>query len=322
MTAIYRGSQIEQLEVPADELLAAIEDALKAHSMGQVVSPPIGHLPLTRPRGDVHIKYGYFEADGSYVVKLASGIYEEWGPGTPTAHGLMLLFDRRTTEVRCILLEDGLLTDLRTGAAGAIASKALAPPGLKRIGMIGTGRQSDMQARFLQHTLECRQLLVCGRSPEKAQAAAARIRRYGFDAQPTTDVEEVLAGCRLVVTVTAAQSPLFSAEQVRPGTHVTAVGADAPGKQELPSELFERSALVVADSIDQAADHGDASHALKAGTLDRRDLVELGGLLSGSHPYQRQPGDITIADLTGIAAQDIAIAKLYAERLESEAEGS
>jgi len=321
MTEIYTPEEILDLDLP-EEILAAVEKALVAHAAGGVVSPPVGYLPLERPRGDVHIKYGYLEDGVVFVIKVASGVYEAWGPGTPASHGLMMIFDRRTTAAKSILLDDGHLTALRTGAAGAIAARALTPPTLTAIGIVGTGRQAGEQARFLRHTVECRRVLVWGRRKARAEDAATRIRNLGFEVEATLDIGELLAHCELVVTATASEAALFEAGQVRPGTHFTAIGADAPGKQELPPELFERAAIVAVDSIEQAADHGDSSHAVGAGHVAREDLVALGALLSGAHRYERRAEDVTIADLTGIAAQDVAIATLYAQRLQGGRRGA
>src|ERR671933_864224 len=118
------------IDIPA--LLDEIADGFIAYSAGRVVVPPVGHLPLSDPRGDVHgdvhIKYGYIQGDDVYVIKIAAGVEENAARGLPSGDGLMLVFDRRTGFTRAILIDHARLTDLRTAAAGAVAAPAPAPP--------------------------------------------------------------------------------------------------------------------------------------------------------------------------------------------------
>jgi len=125
----------------------------------------------------------------------------------------------------------------------------------------------------------------------------------------------VAARCNLIVTTTPSREPLLQAADIRPGTHLTAVGADGFGKQELAAELFGRAAVLAVDSRAQCFDHGDSSYALRQGVVPKERFVELGELIADRTLARTQDDQITIADLTGLAVQDIQIAKLACDRL-------
>src|SRR5919201_837290 len=153
-----------------------IADGFVAYSAGRVVVPPVGHLPLSDPRGDVHgdvhIKYGYIQGDDVYVIKVAAGVEENAARGLPSGDGLMMVFDRRTGFTQAILIDHARLTDLRTAAAGAVAARALAHRDIRRIGIIGAGVQGRLQLRLLAHVTSCRDVLVHSRTPAHAEAYA------------------------------------------------------------------------------------------------------------------------------------------------------
>ena len=122
------------------------------------------------------------------------------------------------------------------------------------------------------------------------------------------DLEEAARQADIIITATGPTSPLVQADWIQPGTHITAVGADAPGKQELESELVARADVLVVDLVSQCVDHGEVSHAAAQGLIRVDDLQELGALLDGRGRGREKGQQITIVDLTGIAAQDIAMA--------------
>jgi ornithine cyclodeaminase len=292
--------------LPAVDLLTAIEEGFAAYSAGRAVVPPVGELLLEG--GDVHIKYGYLREEPFYVVKIASGFYGNPALGLPSSNGLMLLFEQRTGQLRCVLLDEGYLTDMRTAAAGAIAARHLAPRWVERIGIVGTGNQARQQLRFLHELAPC-PVLVWGRGEAQLEDYAADMVDYEFQIETTTDASDILKHCNLVVTTTPATEPLLFATDLRPGTHITAVGSDTAQKQELDPAILGRADLVVADSIKQCLERGEIHQALKAGTIADSDVVELGYIISGQYPGRSSDEQITVADLTGVAVQDIKIAE-------------
>jgi ornithine cyclodeaminase len=291
------------------DLLPGIERAFVAYSSGRAVVPPVGELLLPDMQADVHIKYGYIAGEPYYVIKVASGFYGNPEKGLPSSNGLMLVFNRSTGELVAILLDEGLLTDLRTGAAGAIAAKHLAPKRVRRIGIVGSGTQARHQLRMLKAVTPCRDVLAWGRHPERLARYRDEMAAEGFTVATTSDVDDVMASCELIVTVTASRAPLLMRDQLRPGVHITAVGADSPVKQELDPLILRRADVVVADSISQCMERGEIAHAVRSRSVRRDDVVELGAIIAGTAEGRTSDDDITVADLTGVAVQDIEIAR-------------
>jgi ornithine cyclodeaminase len=311
---IYQRAQIEAAIRPI-EVIAAVESGFVSYSKGEVTVPPVGHLEFERPRGDVHIKYGYRHGDTVFVIKVASSFYENPKIGLSSSSGLMMVFSALTGAPEVALLDEGFLTDFRTAAAGAVAAKYLAPSSVGAIGILGSGIQARFQLDLLRHVTACRQVFVWARDREKARALAVP----GFTVTSVGSAAEVAAHCNLIVTTTPSREPLLQAADIRPGTHITAVGADGFGKQELPAELFGRAAVLAVDSRAQCLDHGDSSYAFRAGLVPKERFVELGELIVDRKLARTHDDQITIADLTGLAVQDIQIAKLACERLASSA---
>jgi ornithine cyclodeaminase len=304
-------ADIEQV-LPRLDLLPAIERAFARYSAGEAVVPPVGELLL--PGGDVHIKYGFLAGDPYYVVKIASGFYDNPKRGLPSSSGLMLLFRQDSGESVAVLLDEGRLTDVRTALAGAVAAKHLAPPVVRRIGIVGTGIQARLQLRFLSGT-GCRDVLVWGRGEQQLAAYGEEMTAVGFDVDVTLDADEILASCDLVVTTTPATAPILRAAALRAGTHITAVGSDTAAKQELEAAILARADVVVADSRAQCRERGEIHRALASGVLAEDRVIELGDVIAGRVAGRTEDDQVTVADLTGVAVQDITIAAAVYEAL-------
>jgi ornithine cyclodeaminase len=286
-------------------VIRGIEEGFVAYSRGEVVVPPVGHLEFTDPPGDCHIKYGYIRGDDTYTIKIATGFYRNPEKGLPSSNGMMLVFNARTGEPLAMLQDEGYLTDLRTAAAGAVAAKYLAPPEVKCIGIVGAGTQARMQLDLLKEVTQCRRAMIWARSPERAAA----FHVDGFETSVAASVRDLCSHCRLIVTTTPSRQALVMTADVQPGTHITAVGADGAGKQEIDAALFVRTGCFV-DSRTQCSQFGDSSYAVRAGWIRAQDLVELGELAQNPKLGRQDDAQITIADLTGVAVQDIQIAKM------------
>ncbi|MDX1587119.1 MAG: hypothetical protein R3222_10250 [Balneolaceae bacterium] len=303
---------IDRAEVP--NLIGCMEKAFTEYSSGNAVVPPVGTLTFDSPPGDVHIKYGYIKGDPVYVIKIASGFYENPALGISSSNGLNLVFSQNTGQIKAILMDEGYLTDIRTGLAGAVAAKYMAPAEVDAIGIIGSGIQARMQLRFLKEILDCRRVLVWGRSKESLSAYRKEMSQYGFEIETTLNAAEVARECSLIVTVTPSITPLLYAGDLREDVHITAVGADTTGKQELETDILKQAKLLVADSAEQSREHGEMHKAMQAGELKEKSVIELGEMISSKQQWVRKPG-ISVADLTGIATQDIQISKFVIERL-------
>ena len=298
------------------ELIEEIAAGFVAYTAGRVVVPPVGYLGFAEPAGDVHLKYGYVKGGDVFVIKVAAGFPQNSARGLPTGDGCMLVFSSQTGFLLAVLLDRSRLTDLRTAAAGAVAARALARTNaIAQIGIIGTGVQARLQPLMLMHVTTCRAIALYGRSRERAAACAGDLESMGFRVTVCASADALAASSELIVTTTASRSAHFRAASVRPGTHITGVGADAPGKQELDVALFARAEVVVADSIAQCADHGDLAPALASGAITLDRVRELGAVLANRALGRTNAEQITIADLTGVAVQDIVIASHVLRRL-------
>jgi ornithine cyclodeaminase len=299
--------------LPSLDLVPIIERGFAAYSAGESVVPPVGELILDK--GEVHIKYGYIRNQAYYVIKIASGFYGNPSLGLPSGNGIMLLFSQQTGELTSILLDEGHLTDVRTAVAGAVVAKHLAPQRIDRIGIVGTGTQARLQLQYLSTVTSCRDVLVWGRGEKQLARYCADVAQFGFHAQATYRAAEILQNCNLVVTATPATEPLLYAADLRAGTHITAVGSDTPAKQELDAAILARADLVMADSIAQCRSRGEIHQAVKRGAITEAAVVELGEIILGNRPGRSSDSQITVADLTGVAVQDIEIATAVHERL-------
>jgi len=314
---IYTLDQIKQAIAGLD-LSRAIEEGFVAYSHDRVVVPPVGELIFEKPPGDTHIKYGYIKGDPFFVIKIASGFYENPTLGLPSSSGLILVFSQTTGIVESILLDEGFLTDLRTALAGRIVAKYLAPGQIDCIGVVGTGIQARMQVDYLKTVTTCRQVVAWGRHPERLQAYKKDLERLGFKVRTTQEIQTLGSNCNLIVTTTPAREPLLSIDHIRPGTHITAMGSDTADKQELDAAILSRADRVVADSIAQCRQRGEIHKALEAGLLQIEKVVELGQVIADKTLRRTSEDQITVADLTGVAVQDVQIATGVVQALKKE----
>jgi ornithine cyclodeaminase len=296
--------------LPSVDLMAEIEAGFVAYSQGRAVVPPVGELIMENPPGEVHIKYGYIADDDYYVIKIASGFFENSKLKLPTSNGMMLVFSQKTGAPEAMLLDEGYLTDVRTAVAGAIAAKYLAPSNVERIGIVGTGMQARLQLEYLAPVTSCRDVLAWGRTADKLNAYQQDMSAKGFAVSTTTDAGDIMTSCNLIVTTTSAEDPILRwTDQIKRGTHISAVGSDTEHKQELDAEILRNADLVVADSIPQNVVRGEIHQALKVDAIKEDDLVELGSIIAGDAKGRESDDQITVADLTGVAVQDIQISK-------------
>jgi ornithine cyclodeaminase len=316
MPQIFNRLQIEQA-LQGIDVTSAIEQGFIAYSEGKTVVPPVGELVFDDPPGDVHIKYGYIKNDDYFVIKVASGFYGNVALGLSPADGLMLVFSQKTAQLECILLDECHLTNVRTAAAGAVVAKYLAPEKVERIGVFGAGVQGKMQVEALLPIVDCRDVVVWGTSEQEVEAYREAMSGHGLEIQTTVTSDEIADTCNLIVTATPSHTPLLRVEQVREGTHITAMGSDTHDKNELEPAILGKADLVVADSVEQCRVRGEIYHAMTAGALQEGDVLELGNVIADPALRRTADSQITVADLTGVAVQDIQISKAVYRALKS-----
>ena len=314
MNDVFRLAEIEKGLSKVD-VVEIIEEGFVAYSQGKVVVPPVGEMIFESPPGDAHIKYGFIQGDEYFVIKIATGFYENIRLGISTGDGLMLVFSQKTGQLVCVLLDEGYLTDVRTAAAGAVAAKHLAPSDVERIGILGAGIQGRLQLSYLASVTPCKSAMVWGINAEELEAYALETRSLGYDVRTTLEAEEIPACCNLIVTATPSKTPLLMSDWIRPGTHITAMGSDTHDKIELDPQILAKADIVVADSISQSKSRGEIFRATEAGTISDRDVTELGNVIQDSSLRRQNDRQITVADLTGVAVQDIQISKAVYESL-------
>jgi ectoine utilization protein EutC len=311
---ILEQEEIRRL-VTAEDALDAAREAFAKLARGEVEQPDVLSLDLREQRGDVHVKGAYLQGSPYYVIKVASGFYDNPKRGLPVVGGAVWVFSAETGALRAILLDDGYLTELRTAAAGAVAADVLAARDCKTVAIVGAGGQARHQLAALLAVRRPDVVRVWGRRREAAELYASEMtERTGTPIIVSPSVEAAVEGADLIVTTTPSRSPLVRADWVAPGAHVNAVGADLPGKVELEPLLLSR-AKVVADRLEQCRTQGEIAAALEAGALAIEDVhAELGEILVGDKPGRTSSEEITVADFTGVGALDAAMGAMVAER--------
>ncbi len=298
--------------LPNVDLLSEIESGFAAYSSGLVMVPPVGELSFQSPPGDVHIKYGYINEDDVYVIKIASGFYENKIENLPVGNGMMLVFSQKTGQPLAMLQDECYLTDVRTAVAGAIAAKYLSPKNIDCIGIVGTGTQAKLQLQYLKDVIDCNKVVVWGRSSDSLSNYIKSMDNYNYQVEPTASIDDIVKQCQLIITCTPSEKALI--DEVNPGTHITAIGSDTTSKRELSSKVLFQADMVITDSKSQCKERGEIYQASKDGFLTS-SVLELGNIIKGVDVGRASQEQITVADLTGVAVQDIQISKAILRNL-------
>lgn len=291
------------------DVVEAVEGAFIRLAQGDVVMPPILSMALPQVHGEVDVKTAYIPGLDGFAIKVSPGFFDNPKIGLPSLNGLMVLFSTKTGMVEAMFLDNGYLTDIRTAAAGAVAAKHLAPAKVETCGVIGTGVQARLQVEAAHLVRPFERVMVWGRDLERAAQCAQDLQeRLGVTAQVMSTIENVVKESQLVITTTPSTEPLIRAEWLHPGLHITAMGSDQEGKNEIEGAALERADLYVADRVSQTETLGELRAAVAEGIWTRGVPAELGEVITGAAPGRRSDDEVTICDLTGTGAQDTAIA--------------
>ena len=306
---IVTESQLREVVDLDLTIVDVIERAFAALASGKVVMPPILSMELKDANGEVDVKTAYIPGFDGFAIKVSPGFFDNPKLGLPSLNGLMILFSANTGLVEAVFLDNGYLTDIRTAAAGAVAARHLAPDNVTTAGVIGTGVQARLQIQAAHLVRPFDRVLVHGRDPAKAAACVADLAaKLGIEAEVTTNAETLVQRSQLVVTTTPAREPVLMADWLHPELHITAVGSDQTGKNEIEAPALARADLYVCDRVSQCETSGELEAAIAAGVWTGQTPPELGEIVAGKYPGRRSSSDITICDLTGTGAQDTAIA--------------
>lgn len=299
-----------------EEAVEAVGEGFSKLSMGEAKVPPVIAVSVSENNGEIDVKTAYIRGLNNIAVKIAAGFYDNSLLGLPTGSGMMVMISTTTGVPQAILLDNGYLTDVRTGAAGALAARHLAREKIDTVGVIGSGAQARYQVRAIALVRKFRRLLVHGITAEHVDRYTAEMRaELGIDVVVAESVEQVVKQSDAIVTTTPSREPYLKADWLHPGLHITAMGSDSVGKQELDPQVFSRADVVACDRKSQCFRLGELQHALSDGIVnDDTPIVELGELILGRHPGRKTDGQITVCDLTGVGVQDTAIAQLALDR--------
>lgn len=314
------GSEILYLSETDVQGLLTMKDALeimevvfKLQGEGQVQMPTKIYLTFDPYDGDLRAMPSYVKGSISAAgVKIVNSTPSNPAKGLPAVAGIMVYVDP-ATGLPLGVFGAGALTAIRTGAAGGVAAKFLARKNSSVVGLVGCGRQALTQLEALKHFFDIKKVLVWGQTMQESDAFCAK---NGATYAGLTSVASAQEACDadIVVTTTPVRKPAVKAAWIKPGTHINAIGADAPGKQELETALI-KSARVVVDEWHQASHAGEINVPVTAGVFTEKDLAgELGQIVSGKKKARTSDQDITVFDSTGLAIQDVAVSKIIYEK--------
>lgn len=309
MSLLLTRADIRQV-VTTQDAVRAVEEAFRAYGEGRVNMPPKSYLQLAK--GDFRAMFGEIELSGGRVCGLKWVNVHPGNPsrGLPTVMAKIILNDPETG-LELADLEGTLITDMRTGAAGAVAARYLARADAATVGLVGAGVQAWYQLEALRLVRRITHVRLWSREQANARALAERASKgLGLRCEVVATVEQAVRYQDIVVTATPSRTPLVRPEWVAPGTHLNAIGADAPGKQELEPSLLKGSRLIV-DDLAQAVHSGEVNVPLAQGRLSQRDIeATLGEVVAAKKPGRRSNQEITVFDSTGLIIQDLAVAEL------------
>ncbi|MCX9010992.1 MAG: alanine dehydrogenase [Candidatus Methanoperedens sp.] len=289
--------------------LKVVEEAFRQHGLKKVQMPPKLYLFFKKHNGDLRTMPAYLEEQDITGVKIVNVHPDNPKKGLPTVMALVILNSTETGAPIAIM--DGThLTDMRTGAAGGVAVKHLARKNSKTVGFVGAGNQAKTQLLAINEVIDIEEIKVTSIS-EKGTLAFKREmeKRTGCDIIPKRSIKEV-CDCDILVTTTPSREPIVKDEWISEGTHINAIGADAPGKEELDPMILKRARVVV-DDIPQASHSGEVNVPLSKKIITEKDICcEIGEVVAGRKKGRTKDSDITVFDSTGLAIQDVATADL------------
>jgi ornithine cyclodeaminase/alanine dehydrogenase-like protein (mu-crystallin family) len=301
-----------------EDLIEPVSRAFQDFSAGLAQCAIVIMYPGSdRSLGDAYVKTGCIRGHSHYLVKVSPWFAVNRDLAQPQG-GFVAVFDSATGHTAAIFNDEHYLSDIRTAAAGALAARVLAPESVRVAGILGTGVQAYWQARALFLERKFERLLLWCRDREKALALKGRLAPWlpGVEIEVIDSVKDVVEAAEVLVTATTAREPIVQGEWLRPGQHITAVGADDNTKCELDALCLKRANRLVVDSRESARDHGEVHRWLKQGALSIEDIHgELGEVLAGTVAGRRSAEEITIAKFVGIGVQDLAAAEVSIDKL-------
>jgi len=286
--------------VPPERAVDAVRDAFVAYARGEWTMPPKVYVHAY-PAGDFRAMPAL--GSGHALLKWVTSFPGNPAKGMPTVMGVVLVSSAEDGRLLA-LLDAGAVTAVRTGAAAVLAAETLGRADAETAAVVGAGVNGEAAARTF--AARGREALVWDVDEARARAVAERV-----GARVAASREEAL-GADLLVTVTPGREVLLPEGSLRPGQHVSLMGADGPGKAEIAVAELARGRLFC-DDWEQASHGGELAAAVEAGVIGRADVAQIGDVLDGTADGRTSPSDITLFDSTGLALQDLAVALVALE---------
>lgn len=309
-----KGDDVEKL-LELGEVIEAVESVFHYYGLGRVQMPSKSYLYFDKYDGDLRTMPAYIPDTDEAGVKIVNSHPQNPSKGLPTVLAIYVLNDPATGKPLA-MMNATYLTDVRTGAGSAVAAKYLARKDSGVLGIVGCGRQSRTQLRAISELFDLEEVLITDKSREQCHLF---IKEMGGEIDADIKSVNLKEACKadIITTTTPVKEPIIKSEWIEEGTYINAVGADAPGKQELEAGILKRAKIVV-DSREQALHSGEINVPLSRGEISREDVyAELGEIVTGKRPGRERDEEITIFDSTGMAVQDVAVAALaYRKSLE------
>lgn len=303
--------------VRLEDVIDPVRESFKSYSQGRANIPPVQHLEMPgRKGGALHIKTGHVEPLDFCLVKVASTFPENTRrvPPSPSINGVIMVFSALDGEPLAVIEDRAWITQLRTAGAGAVAAKALARPGVRTLGVLGSGTQARLQTDAVLHVCpEIREILVWGRTTDNVQRFADGLRERYPDRQVQAkgSPEEVARPVDVLVTATYSTEPIVRGEWLSEGVLVIGMGADSIHKRELDPETLLRADKVYVDSRSQNEILAEVGHGIRTGLFDAGRIdAEIGDVLiaaDAGRPGRSSESERIVCKLTGVAVQEIFV---------------
>lgn len=300
-----------------EDLIEPVAQAFVQTSMKEADNGLIMMYPSARPDlGDIMVKTGVLQGHKVCIVKVAPWFAVNTQVGKSQG-GFLAVFDSDTGQTLALIHDEHYLSDIRTAAAGAVVARYLVLPQVKTATVIGSGTQAYWQALALYHVRPYGRLMIWARDAAKAEALKTKLagRLTEVLINIAIDLEFSVRAADVIITATLSREPLVRGAWLKPGQHITAVGADDPSKCELDAQALSRAKVYV-DAAETALANGDVYRAILSGNYSEQLLAgEIGDVVCGRLAGRASDTDITVAKLVGLGAQDVAAAEVVMAKL-------
>jgi len=302
--------------ITLSEAIEAVEGAFTASAEKRINIPGDFVLNLPGVNGAVDVKGTYLQDAPYYVIKIANNFQNNPEINLPIKSGLIAVFDAATGFPAAIMVDNSYLSNIRAGAAGALAVEYLANKQIDQVAIIGAGSEAYIHLKSLMVVRDIGRVTVWDYSPMVADNyARLMVEDHDLNIQIAPSVEAAVQQADIIITNTGSEEPLLEARWLKPGVHITAVGNNNPNKQELHSDVLQRADVIIVDNLERHTTLGEVHHGIKAGIITVEDIQgELCHLIIHEIPGRTDPSQITLADLTGLDSQDAVVATLALEK--------